>query len=81
MIDEELFVSGSSPATVTVYRFGQREPVKSINLTMDVRNSVHGLEVWPYEREPRPGKIGGPRAGSEADPGNGLTGERGAAST
>ena len=81
VIDEELFVSGSSPATVTVYRFGQREPVKSINLTMDVRNSVHGLEVWPYEREPRPAKIGGPRAGSEADPGNGLTGERGAAST
>ena len=48
VIDDELFVGGSSPATVTVYRFGQREPVKSINLTMDVRNSVHGLEVWPF---------------------------------
>jgi hypothetical protein len=22
--------------------------LKSINLTMDVRNTVHGLEVWPF---------------------------------
>jgi hypothetical protein len=47
--DEELLVAGSSPATVTLYGFDRPEPLKSINLTMDVRNAIHGLEVWPYD--------------------------------
>jgi hypothetical protein len=45
--DEGAFVGGSSPATVSLYRFDASEPVASINLTMDVRNAVHGLEIWP----------------------------------
>ncbi len=47
--DEGLLVAGSSPATVTLYSFDRPEPLKSINLTMDVRNAIHGLEVWPYD--------------------------------
>jgi hypothetical protein len=43
-----LIAGGSSPATVTVYDLNNRSVVKRVNLTMDVRNAVHGLEVWPF---------------------------------
>lgn len=43
-----LIAGGSSPATVTVYDLNTSSVVKSVNLTMDVRNAVHGLEVWPF---------------------------------
>ena len=45
---DDLIIGGSSPATVTLYRFDRPEPVSSINLTMDVRNAIHGLELWPF---------------------------------
>jgi hypothetical protein len=48
ILDGEHFVGGSSPATVSLYAFEQPEPVATINLTRDVRNAVHGLEVWPF---------------------------------
>jgi hypothetical protein len=47
--EEGLLIAGSSPATVTLYSFEQAEPLASVNLTMDVRNAIHGLEVWPFE--------------------------------
>ena len=40
---------GSSPSTVTLYDLAQNERVLSVNLTMDVRNAIHGLEVWPFD--------------------------------
>jgi hypothetical protein len=48
VVDEDHFVGGSSPATVSLYAFAQEEPVATVNLTLDVRNAVHGLEVWPF---------------------------------
>ena len=48
VVDEDHFVGGSSPATVSLYAFDREEPVSTINLTRDVRNAVHGLEVWPF---------------------------------
>ena len=48
VVDGEHFVGGSSPATVSLYAFEQPEPLATINLTRDVRNAVHGLEVWPF---------------------------------
>lgn len=47
-IYENHIIAGSSPATVTVHDMDSGEIVKSINLTMDVRNAIHGLEVWPF---------------------------------
>jgi hypothetical protein len=41
-------VGGSSPATISVYDLDAGEVLTSVNLTMDVRNAVHGLEVWPF---------------------------------
>jgi hypothetical protein len=48
VLDDDRFVGGSSPATVSLYRFDRPDPVFSVNLTRDVRNAIHGLEVWPF---------------------------------
>lgn len=47
--EDRFIIAGSSPATITVYDLETGETVMSLNLTMDVRNAVHGLEVWPYD--------------------------------
>jgi hypothetical protein len=41
-------VGGSSPATVSLYEAGDEQPATSVNLSMDVRNAIHGLAVWPF---------------------------------
>jgi len=46
--DDGLVIGGSSPSTVTVYDWETCAVIRSINLTMDVRNAPHGLAVWPY---------------------------------
>ncbi len=48
VLGEGLVAGGSSPATVSVYDLSTSRILKSINLTMDVRNTIHGLEVWPF---------------------------------
>ncbi|MEX0808671.1 MAG: hypothetical protein WD044_08075 [Dongiaceae bacterium] len=44
-----LLIGGSSPATLSVYRLETGERLKTVTLTMDVRNAVHGLEIWPFD--------------------------------
>ena len=46
--DHRLVIGGSSPATISVFDFVTAERVASFNITMDVRNAIHGLEVWPF---------------------------------
>lgn len=48
LLDPETVAVGSSPATVTVFRLDPPRQVKTVNLTMDVRNAVHGLARWPF---------------------------------
>lgn len=48
LLGDGLIAAGSSPATISVHDLNTSETVKTINLTMDVRNAVHGLEVWPF---------------------------------
>jgi hypothetical protein len=43
-----LVIGGSSPATISVFDFNAGERLASFNITMDVRNAIHGLEVWPF---------------------------------
>lgn len=47
-LGDGLIAGGSSPSTVSVYDLNTSETVKSINLTMDIRSTIHGLEVWPF---------------------------------
>jgi len=46
-----VIAAGSSPSTITLHDFESMKTTLSINLTMDVRNAIHGLEVWPYASE------------------------------
>ncbi len=48
IIDERLVAAGSSPSTVTVFDLVLGQTVFSVNFSMDIRNAIHGLEVWPY---------------------------------
>ncbi|MFT4614081.1 MAG: hypothetical protein ACI9NT_001223 [Bacteroidia bacterium] len=48
VVSDQQIAAGSSPSTVTLYDLEEQRPQKVINLSMDVRNAVHGLEVWPY---------------------------------
>jgi hypothetical protein len=52
VFDDSIVIGGSSPATITAYEIDGGRRVASVNITMDVRNAVHGLEVWPFS-EPR----------------------------
>jgi len=47
-LDSKRIAAGSSPSTVTIYDLEQRSRLGSVTLTMDIRNAIHGLEVWPY---------------------------------
>ena len=49
VLSDRLVAGGSSPATVTLYDLAANETLMSVALTMDLRNAIHGLEVWPYD--------------------------------
>lgn len=48
-IDDRFLAVGSSPSTITLYDVAINEKVGSVNLSMDIRNAIHGLEVWPFD--------------------------------
>jgi len=48
-IDDSLVAAGSSPSTVTLHDLESMKTTLSINLTLDIRNAIHGLEVWPFD--------------------------------
>jgi hypothetical protein len=48
-IGDRLVVGGSSPSTITLYDLDDERTIEAINVSMDVRNCVHGLEVWPFD--------------------------------
>jgi hypothetical protein len=49
VLSDSVVAGGSSPSTVTIYDLARNTRVLSVNLTMDVRNAIHGLEVWPFD--------------------------------
>jgi hypothetical protein len=49
VLSDSVVAGGSSPSTICVYDLAKNERVLSVNLTMDVRNAIHGLEVWPFD--------------------------------
>jgi hypothetical protein len=50
VIDDNHIVAGSSPATLTAWRLAPTARLASVNLSLDVRNAVHGLVIWPFGR-------------------------------
>lgn len=45
--DRGLVIVGSSPGTVSAFDRKSGEMVASVNVSMDIRNAPHGLEIWP----------------------------------
>ena len=49
VINERLIAAGSSPSTISVIDMQEGKRLTAVNLTMDIRNAIHGLECWPEQ--------------------------------
>lgn len=49
VVDDSIVIGGSSPATVTAYDLDGDRRLASVNITLDVRNAIHGLEPWTFD--------------------------------
>jgi hypothetical protein len=49
VLSERVVAGGSSPSTISLYDLPANRRLLSVNLSLDVRNAIHGLEVWPYD--------------------------------
>jgi hypothetical protein len=49
VVKDNLIAAGSSPSTIALHDLATGETALSVSLSTDVRNAIHGLEVWPYE--------------------------------
>ncbi len=47
-VSDGLLAAGSSPSTISLHDLNTLKTVESVTLTHDIRNAVHGLEVWPF---------------------------------
>ncbi len=47
-VGDRFVAGGSSPSTISLYDLESNQKIGSVNLTMDIRNAIHGLELWPY---------------------------------
>jgi len=48
-VGDRFLAAGSSPSTITLFDIVTNQRVGHVNLSMDIRNAIHGLEVWPYD--------------------------------
>jgi len=48
VLEDGVFVSGSSPATVSVHDLDEMKTTLRINLSSDARQSIHTLTPWPF---------------------------------
>jgi hypothetical protein len=55
VVDAQRIAGGSSPSTITLHSFEPGARSRMATLTHDVRNAIHGLQVWPYAELPRKG--------------------------
>jgi hypothetical protein len=49
VVSDSVVAGGSSPSTISLYDLKANCRLWSVNLTMDVRNAIHGLAIWPYD--------------------------------
>ena len=47
-LGDHLIIGGSSPSTISAYDRRSGELVRSISISTDIRNCIHGLEIWPF---------------------------------
>ena len=46
-INEHWIAAGSSPSTISIIDLTEGKRLTAVNLTLDIRNAIHGLECWP----------------------------------
>ena len=47
-VSENVVAAGSSPSTITLHDLSAKKTLRSVTLSTDIRNAIHGLEVWPF---------------------------------
>ena len=47
LIDNHTVAIGSSPSTISLIDLKTSTRITGVNLTLDIRNAIHGLELWP----------------------------------
>lgn len=47
-LGDGIVATGSSPSTIAVHDISSVRTRSVVNLSMDIRNAIHGLEVWPF---------------------------------
>jgi hypothetical protein len=48
IVKEGLIATGSSPSTVALHDLKSGETVLQVTLSTDIRNAIHGLDVWNF---------------------------------
>ncbi len=48
VIDDTLVAAGSSPSTIALHDLARASTRSVVTLSHDIRNAIHGLEVWPF---------------------------------
>lgn len=48
VVDDHLVAAGSSPSTIALHDLDRVKTTLTVTLSFDIRNAIHGLEVWPY---------------------------------
>jgi hypothetical protein len=48
VLNDRLVAAGSSPSTIALHDLERVKTVMTVRLSQDVRNAIHGLEVWPF---------------------------------
>ncbi|MBT4523219.1 MAG: hypothetical protein HOC23_24725 [Halieaceae bacterium] len=48
VMSDRVVAGGASPSTVTLYDLAGNKTLLSVKLSSDLRNAIHGLEIWPY---------------------------------
>ena len=48
VVNHRVVAAGSSPSTISLYDLKESKRLMSVNLTKDIRNAIHGLEIWPF---------------------------------
>jgi hypothetical protein len=49
VVDGTRIAGGSSPSTLALYDVERGRRLATATLSHDIRNAIHGLEVWPWE--------------------------------
>lgn len=48
IVQDRLIAAGSSPSTIALHDLESGDTALTVTLSTDVRNAIHGLEVWPF---------------------------------